>query len=194
MKTRKNILIIGILIFSSFVVTAREKKAKVDTAAFNRIVELVKSKIFYITLDDAFPSGNSSIVIDSKYGKKTIGGEGHVSLAMNQGEIFLMDTIATGKLPFFGRAYSVPYGEGGGIEFEEAKLLNESLKVIQKRKKQFIMYSFQVRNRNDIFSFYVEIYSNGHCSVKVNSNKRASISYSGKVSSIPEDKKAIYMK
>lgn len=105
-----------------------------------------------------------------------------------------MDTIATGKLPFFGRAYSVPYGEGGGIEFEEAKLLNESIKVIQKRKKQFIMYSFQVRNRNDIFSFYVEIYSNGHCSVKVNSNKRASISYSGKVSSIPEDKKAIYMK
>ena len=55
MKTRKSILIIGILIFSSFVVTAREKKAKVDTAAFNRIVELVKSKIFYITLARCVP-------------------------------------------------------------------------------------------------------------------------------------------
>ena len=76
-------------------------KTRKSTASFNRIVELVKSKIFYITLDDAFPSGNSSIVIDSKYGKKTIGGEGHVSLAMNQGEIFLMDTIATGKLGIF---------------------------------------------------------------------------------------------
>jgi len=34
------------------------------------------------------------------------------------------------RLPFFGRAYSTEYGQGGGIEFEKAKIENESFKVI----------------------------------------------------------------
>ena len=74
-------------------------------------------------------------------------------------------------------------------EFEKAKIEKESLKVINKRKKHYIEYKFNVRNRNDFFNFYVEVYGNGKCSVNVTSNNRASISYSGKLTPIPEDKK-----
>ena len=92
-------------------------------------------------------------------------------------------------MPFFGRAYSTEYGQGGGIEFEKAKIENESFKVINKRKKHYIEYKFNVRNRNDVFNFYVEVYGNGKCSVNVTSNNRASISYSGDLTPIPDDKR-----
>lgn len=193
MKTLKTIIPIGILLFTCLFAVG-EKKQKTDTTGINKIEELMKSRIFYIVVDQAFPSGNSSITLDSKYGQKRIGSEGHVSLTTNEGEIFILDTVATGHLPFFGRAYSVEYGKGGGVEFEKAKIEKESLEVINKRKKHYIEYKFNVRNRNDVFNFYVEIYGNGKCSVNVTSNNRASISYAGKITPIPEDKKEIYLK
>lgn len=188
MKTLKTILPIGILLFLCLSAAA-EKKQKADTAAMGKIERLMKSRTFYIEVNEAYPSGNSSITIDSKYGQKRIGGDGYVSLTTNQGQIFFLDTIATGRLPFFGRAYSVPYGEGGGIELEKAKIENESFKVIKKRKKQYIEYKFNARNRNDIFNFYIEVYANGKCTVNVTSNNRASIAYGGKLTPIPEEKK-----
>ena len=193
MKTIKTIIPIGILIFSCLFAVG-EKKQKTDTTGIDKIEKLMKSRIFYIEVDQAFPTGNSSITIDSKYGQKRIGGEGYVSLATNEGQIFFLDTVATGRLPFFGRAYSVEYGKGGGIEFEKAKIEKESLKVINKRKKHYIEYKFNVRNHNDVFNFHVEVYGNGKCSVNVTSNNRASISYAGKLTPIPDDKKEIYLK
>ena len=210
MKTLKTIIPIGILLFTCPFAMG-EKKQKSDTAgitkieqlmksilsfhdyepkiSITKIEQLMKSREFYIEVDQAFPTGNSSITIDSKYGQKRIGGEGYVSLATNEGQLFILDSVATGHLPFFGRAYSTEYGQGGGIEFENAKIENESFKVIHKRKKHYIEYKFNVRNRNDVFNFYVEVYGNGKCSVNVTSNNRASISYGGDLTPIPEDKR-----
>lgn len=188
MKTLKTIIPLGLLLLSCLFATA-EKKQKADTAGLNKIVQLVQSRVFYVEVDQAFPSGNSSVTINSKYGQKRIGGEGYVSLANNEGQIFFMDTVATGRLPFFGRAYSVPYGEGGGVEFQKAKINDQSFKIVNKRKKQYVEYKFSVRNRNDVFTIHMEIYSNGNCTVNVTSNNRASISYAGKVTPIPEEKK-----
>ena len=103
MKTLKTIIPIGILLFSCLFAVG-EKKQKTDTTGIDKIEKLMKSRIFYIEVDQAFPTGNSSITIDSKYGQKRIGGEGYVSLATNYGQIFFLDTVATGRLPFFGRA------------------------------------------------------------------------------------------
>ncbi len=190
MKTLKTIIPIGILLFTCFFAMG-EKKQKTDTTGIAKIEQLMKSREFYIEVDQAFPTGNSSITINSKYGPKRIGGEGYVSLANNEGQLFILDTIATGHMPFFGRAYSTEYGEGGGIEFEKAKIENESFKVINKRKKHYIEYKFNVRSRNDVINFYVEVYANGKCSVNVTSNNRASISYSGDLTPIPDDKREV---
>lgn len=188
MRTLRTIMPIIALVFIGLT-TMAEKKQNVDTAAFNKMVNLIKSKNFYVNVDAAFPSGNGSITVDTKYGSKRIGGEGYVSLASNPGELFIMDTVVTGHMPFFGRAYSIPYGEGGGMEFTKTKLEKESINVVQKKKKQYVEYKFSVRKDNDLITFRLEIYSNGKCSVNVHSNNRASISYSGEVTPIPEDKK-----
>lgn len=111
MRTLRTIMPIIALVFIGLT-TMAEKKQNVDTAAFNKMVNLIKSKNFYVNVDAAFPSGNGSITVDTKYGSKRIGGEGYVSLANNPGELFIMDTVVTGHMPFFGRAYSIPYGDG----------------------------------------------------------------------------------
>lgn len=188
MKTQKIILSIIALLVVGLPGMA-EKKQKTDTAAFNKIVQLIKSKNFYVNVDAAFPMGNSSITIDTKHGSKRIGGEGYISLANNEGELFITDSVVTGHMPFFGRAYSIPYGEGGGMEFSKTKLEKESIQVVQKKKKQYVEYNFSVRKDNDVITFHLEVYSNGKCSVNVHSNNRASISYNGEVTPIPEDKK-----
>ena len=188
MKTLRNIVPIIALLLAGLTGMAKEKQ-KADTAAFNKMVQLVNSKNFYIHVDAAVPMGNGSITVDTKYGSKRLGGEGYVSLANNEGELFIMDTVVTGHMPFFGRAYNIPYGDGGGMEFSKTKLEKESIKVFQKKKKQYVEYEFTVRKDGDVINFRVEIYANGKCSVNVNSNNRASISYSGDVTAIPEDKK-----
>ena len=80
MKTLKRIIPIGILLFSCLFAIA-EKKQKADTAALNKIEKLMKSRMFYIEVDAAYPSGSGSITINSKYGQKRIGGDGYVSVA-----------------------------------------------------------------------------------------------------------------
>ena len=194
MKTLKIIFPMGMLLLSCFLVQAEgKKKEKGDPEAFTKVIELIESKVFYVEVTDAFPTGNSSITVNTKYGTNRLGGDGHVSLANNRGEVMMMDTIATGRLPFFGRAYSIPYGEGGGIEFEKAKIQRESLSIVNRKKKQYVEYKFSIPGRNDRFDFYMEIYPGGNCTVKVNSNNRASIAYGGMVLPMPEEKAAIYM-
>ena len=93
MKTLKTIIPIGILLFTCLFAMG-EKKQKSDTAGIAKIEQLMKNREFYIEVDQAFPTGNSSITINSKYGQKRIGGEGYVSLATNEGQLFILDTVA----------------------------------------------------------------------------------------------------
>ena len=183
------------LLLLCFCVQAAEKRDdKNNREAFAQMVALVESNLFYIELTDAFPTGNSSVNIKTKYGTRTLGGEGHISLIGNRGEIVMLDSVAVGRLPFFGRGYTLPYGGDGGIEFNRDKITGRSVKVVNKRKKQYLEYKFSVPVRNDTFNIYMEIYANGTCTMNVTSNNRASISYSGTVTSIPEDKAKIYLK
>jgi hypothetical protein len=188
MKTLKYILPAGIVLLSCLTAAAGERKrVKEDSAAFRALVQLVKSKVFHVEATDAYPLGNSSVTITSRHGSTTLGGEGHVSLATNRGELFIRDSVVTGHLPFFGRAYSLPYGEGGGFKMENARIVKESVKVVQKRKKQHVEFAFSVATGGDVLSIFIEAHANGACSIRVNSNNRASISYGGILSPIPED-------
>ena len=189
MKINKFILFVGLFLSSCFYTMATEKKTNSDTAAFNKIVQLVKSKKFCIYVDHAFPTGRS-ITLDTRKGEKTIGGPKVIPLTTNRGEVFLYDSVATGILPFFGEAYTAPtYGEGARIEFQNAKMKKENLKVIQKKKKQYISFDFTLRQRGNIFTFNMEAYANGECHLTVRTNKHSAISYSGTLSILPESER-----
>ncbi|MDR1414851.1 MAG: DUF4251 domain-containing protein [Odoribacteraceae bacterium] len=184
MKTLRFILAAGALAFATPSLAGDGARTKGDTAAFGKIVRLVESRQFRVEATDAYPTGNSSVTIESRHGSTTLGGEGHVSLVANRGELVFRDSVVTGRLPFFGRAYSLPYGEGGGFELEGERVERVKIKSVHRRAGNRVEFSCSVTVRGDVLSFSLEAYENGTCFLHVNSNNRAAISYGGRIDAI----------
>lgn len=80
-------------------------------------------------------------------------------------------------LPYFGRAYQVPYGGGKGLTFDvpidhyqEVKMKNGSRKI-----------DIELRNEEDVYMYHISVFDNGSSSIDVQSRQRDPISYSGEV-------------
>jgi len=161
-----------IFLFLPFVLTppaeaqkvSRKDKATEQAKAFQKIQDLIAGKHFQIDINRVYPLGGFD-----------------VSRFNPTGRILINDSTAQGHLPFFGRAYSLPYNEGGGIEFD-ALMKNVSLNTIEKRKKKSVVFRFSVPGNNDVYQFIIEAVPHGGCSVNLTSNHRTQISYSGTIS------------
>lgn len=163
MKTLRIVSILSIFILYFSVCNANPEKKK-DARPFNKVLTLVDSHEFTINVDYAYPSGGRS-----------------VSLASNGGTIVMKGDSVQGHLPFFGRAYSLPYGDSGSIEFDNKKV-DSSMKVDE--QKQQITYKFSVAGRSDIFRVQCVITASGKCNVSVTSNSKTPISYSGDIQEV----------
>ncbi len=150
---------------------SKEEKARQAEEAFKSIRTLIESRAFQIEINRVFPASGKDV---SRFNPR--------------GKISINDTLAKGHLPFFGRAYSLPYGESGGIEFD-GKIRDEKIKTIEKKKKRSIVYTFSVTGKNDHYQFTIEAAGGNNCTVSLNSNNRAHISYSGTVSPLEKDAK-----
>lgn len=170
----KTILILTLLslIASVHPLTAQKiskaEKAALQQEEFIKTRQLVESNRFRIDIDRVYPQGGKDVTRFNPRGTVTID-----------------DTLAKGTLPFFGRAYSLPYGEGGGIEFD-APVRDRTIKIERKKKRNIILYQFSVKGKGDTYRISLEINAGGNCSVNLISNNRASISYSGTVSPLKE--------
>ena len=151
--------------------SSKEAKARQAEEAFQAIRALIESKEFQIEINRVFPASGRNV---SRFNPR--------------GEMSINDTIAKGNLPFFGRAYNLPYGEGGGIEFDN-KIKDEKIKIIEKKRKKSIVYTFSVAGKNDQYRFTIEAMGGNSCSISLNSNNRAQISYAGTISPLEKEKK-----
>ncbi len=149
--------------FQSLDAQGRQSKKEKQQAEFKKTVELVEGRHFIFEAQRAFPQGGRSI-----------------DLTTNYGFIKITGSDAEGHLPFFGRAYSVDYGGGGGIEFK-GEMQNVEIDTHQRKMK--LRFTFEVKDK-DTFKVNMDIGSNGNTTVNVNSNNRSSISYYGKISVI----------
>lgn len=93
----------------------------------------------------------------------------------------LKDNKVSAYLPFYGRAYNLPYGEGGGFDFEEEEVMRYQEKEVMKHKKTYTEISFQVNAKGDTVTFHLTLFPGGNISLSVTSNNRAPISYTGEV-------------
>lgn len=172
MKTIYLLLALLLPVFASTAtaqkLTKEEKAAKLEKA-FEETRALVESKQFQIDIDRVYPQRG-----------------GDVSRFNPRGEITVRDSTAKGNLPFFGRAYSLPFGDGGGIEFD-APMKDLTIKTIEKKKKKTISFNFTVTGKNDTYQLSIDVAPGGACSVNLTSNNRAQISYSGTLSALKEE-------
>ena len=147
---------------------SKEERAAQEAEAFRKIQELIAGKQFQVEINRVYPQSGFDVSRFNPTGKITVN-----------------DTTAQGHLPFFGRAYSLPYHEGGGIEFNDI-MKEVTIKTIEKRKKKAVIFSFSVRGNNDTYQFVIEVTPNGGCAVNLNSNNRTQISYGGNISPYEE--------
>jgi hypothetical protein len=143
---------------SSRGLTKEEKAAK--EAALHKAIE---NREFVVDVNRMLPMSGRSQTLTTPY-----------SLEINNDRV-------KSYLPYFGRAYSIPYGGGDGLSFEST--ITDYKSSFDSKGKAII--EFQTRTKEDRYSFRLEIFPNGSTSVNVTSVNRQGILFQG----IASDKK-----
>ena len=86
------------------------------------------------------------------------------------------DTLVS-YLPYFGRAYNVPYGGGKGLNFTAPIAEYHA----EKGRKGETRVTIKTKNEEDVYTFFLEIFDNCNTSIDVTARERESIRYSGEM-------------
>ena len=78
-------------------------------------------------------------------------------------------------LPYFGRAYNVPYGGGKGLNFSAP--IESYREGVGKNGKRHI--EIGLTNDEDTYLYVLDVFDNGSSSVSVSARQREQISYTG---------------
>ncbi|WP_239063565.1 DUF4251 domain-containing protein [Bacteroides sp. 51] len=139
---------------------ASNKKKQKEVA----IKELIKSGNYKIEVSIAYPRGGKSVPLTSSY------------------DLEIRNDSVISHLPFYGRAYSIPYGGGDGLNF---KAPLDEYEVEYNPKKEKYEVKLGARTNEDTFRFNLEIFFNGSSRIDVTMQNRESISYSGEIELLP---------
>ena len=134
----------------------KEKQAKKEQKAA-MIRKAIDDRTFIIDVNMAYPQGHPAINVTSNY-----------SLEMKG------DSVIS-YLPYYGRAYRVPYGGGKGLNFS-GKAVDYAMEQLKNDRTRI---SFRVANDEDTYLFLVSVFTNGSADISVTSNEREPISFGG---------------
>jgi hypothetical protein len=146
----KSLLALSIVLFSSTITLAQ----KMDKAA---VQKAVNSKHFVFKAQTVLPMSGTTRFLTSDY------------------EVRLLGDSLISYLPYFGRAYNLAYGEGGGIDFTSTKFDYE----VRARKKGGWDITIDTKDVKNYQRLNFTISDNGYASLQVTSNNRQPISFNG---------------
>ena len=138
--------------------TSEEKAAQMAELSANVTIAL-NNRDYKIAIDRMYPMRGSSR---------------HVSFGYS---VEVRNDTLISYLPYFGRAYNVPYGGGKGLNFTAPI---GSYQEFMKRNGQRHI-EIGVTNEEDTYFYTIEVFDNGNSSVEVRARQRERISYSGNV-------------
>lgn len=156
METGKFILVCLIAIGTTIPVTAQnksEKKAHIERTVKNAI----DSKDYRISVNQMHPMRGNSRTLTSDY-----------FLKIRNDSVF-------SYLPYFGVAYSVPYGGGKGLIFNVP--VNDY--KTERLKKDKVRITFKASNEEDRYQYTLTIFSNGSSTINIQPTNKQSISFTG---------------
>jgi hypothetical protein len=84
-------------------------------------------------------------------------------------------------LPYYGRAYSVPYGGSGGVKFD---LTAEKIEKTWNEKKKLFTIMTKVNNTEDSYDIQLTAGLSGYADLKITFRNRQWISYYGRIEKI----------
>lgn len=159
MKTKKQILMLLLALLVGLPTLSAQSKKEKKEQKKEAVKKLIASENYKIDVRTALPMRGRSIPLTSPY-----------SLEIRN------DSVIS-YLPYFGRAYSIPYGGGDGLNFK-APLKEYDMEM---DKKENAVIKFVARNPEDKYEYRVKVYSNGSASIDVNMQNRQSISFQGEL-------------
>ncbi|NCC11168.1 MAG: DUF4251 domain-containing protein [Bacteroidia bacterium] len=159
MKKFKLILVSLLVVSCSSYQPSRQSSSKISEKKLKKVEQELNAKNYEIKIHTALPMRGKSIQLTSAY-----------SLKIKNDSLF-------SYLPYYGRAYSIPYGGGAGLIF---KAPLESY-TIQKGKHEKHIVKASAQTPEDRFDFTLTIFDNGTASVHVNMRNRESISFQGEL-------------
>lgn len=124
-----------------------------------KVSALTDSRHYKIVVDYMLPVQGTSKALNTNYSLTVKG-----------------DTLIS-YLPYFGRAYSVPYGGGAGLNFDAFLFDYEAASD----EKGIVRIRFKSKSEGDIYRYQIQIFDNGKATIYVDSNNRQSITYYGKL-------------
>ena len=130
---------------------AAEQAAKVKTALTERN--------YKISIDRMYPMKGSSKSVSYGY------------------SVEVRNDSLISYLPYFGRAYNVPYGGGKGLNFSER--IGSYEEALMKNGKHHI--EIGVTNEEDTYLYTIDVFDNGNSTIAVQSRQREPISYAGRI-------------
>lgn len=135
-----------------------------DSVKSVQIAEMLENRLYKVDFDLAIPLSAPSFPLNYPYYVSVIGG--HV-------ESFL---------PYFGRAWNIPYDGGEGLRFRAA--IGDYKAGVGRKGRHRIV--FDARTAEDGYTFDLEVYPSGQAYLTVYSSRRQSISFSGRIDLDPE--------
>ncbi len=155
---------IAILIAAVFVGSCSSSKqatSEKDAATAQQVNEKIQAKDYQIDVDYATPARGKGISLSYGYNLK------------------IRNDSAIVYLPYYGVAYSAPYGGGeGGIKFGEPM---KEYKAVPQKKAGDWKITFKADTPDYNYDVTIDVYSNGRAYLTFNSFQRQSINFNGQV-------------
>lgn len=145
---------VNLLMTACSTMTAAEKAAKAQA-----VEKALASRHYVVDVRVMYPRRGSAVHVSSNYSLEVRG-----------------DTLVS-YLPYIGRAYSIPYGGGKGLNFTAPISGYEYSKDKAGRMRIRIV----TNNDEDVIEYVLELFDNGQASIDFQSRERESISYSGEL-------------
>ena len=150
MRNIRLFFFVGIVLFFGGQSLYSQSKKEREEQKAKEIKEMIENGRFTIEVDRALPMGGRTVHLTTPY-----------SLEMR-------GDSAISYLPYFGRAYSLPYGGGDGMRFEES--ITDYQSTFDKKGTARI--KFVARTKEDTFRFDVQVFSNGSAIISVTPTNR----------------------
>lgn len=162
-KNMKKIFMTSVMALTAWVMlvgcaTAEERAARAAEQA-KAVKAALQERNYQIAVNRMYPSRGASKIVSSGY------------------SVEVRNDSLISYLPYFGRAYDVPYGGGNGLNFS-APIRNYKE---SQTKSDLRHIEIDVKNDEDTYLYTLDIFDNGSTDINVRSRQREPISFSGQM-------------
>jgi uncharacterized protein YceK len=165
MKTGILALITAAIVLSGCSASSSTSKKEKNAAAFEQTAAMIESGSYQFAVRSATPTGGKTIQITSLY-----------TLRAKEGNY-------EAHLPYFGRAYSGAYGDGGSVGFNGEPAY---LEITRRDNKNNILVKFTIKSGSDQYTVNLEVGASGYGNLTISNPKKQPITYYGLTSELKD--------